>query len=208
MRTNTEYDKVMELKSQGKNNSEIAYLLNIPRRTIIDWIKKKPNYFHSNPKTNATFTEQDFIQAVKECFSKSAVIKKLGLFVGGTNYRMFDDKIKQLKLDTSHFTGSGHLKGRTHIWNRQFTNDDLFTSNSQRKTSVIRKRIKRDNLIVYECSICQNKGNWLDKKLTLHLDHINGINNDNRLENLRWLCPNCHSQTQTYCKKKCTFGEI
>ena len=61
----------------------------------------------------------------------------------------------------------------------------------------IRKVIIKENLIEYKCSEC-NIQTWNNKSLSLHLDHINGINNDNRLENLRFLCPNCHSQTETY----------
>lgn len=63
----------------------------------------------------------------------------------------------------------------------------------------IRKTIIRDKLIPYECNICHNKGEHLGKPLSLHLDHINGINDDHSIENLRFLCPNCHSQTDTYC---------
>lgn len=54
----------------------------------------------------------------------------------------------------------------------------------------------------YRCSICGNTGEWNSKKLVLQLDHINGIHNDNRIENLRLLCPNCHSQTDTFCGKR------
>jgi 5-methylcytosine-specific restriction endonuclease McrA len=61
----------------------------------------------------------------------------------------------------------------------------------------IRRVIIRENLIQYKCSEC-NIQNWNNKSLSLHLDHINGMSNDNRLENLRFLCPNCHSQTETY----------
>jgi len=61
----------------------------------------------------------------------------------------------------------------------------------------VRKTIIREELIPYECSKC-GINEWNGKMLSLHLDHINGVNNDHRLENLRFLCPNCHSQTDTY----------
>jgi Zn finger protein HypA/HybF involved in hydrogenase expression len=64
----------------------------------------------------------------------------------------------------------------------------------------IRKIIIKENLIEYKCSECGIQ-TWNNKPLSLHLDHINGRSNDNRLENLRFLCPNCHSQTETYTGK-------
>lgn len=65
----------------------------------------------------------------------------------------------------------------------------------------LKERLVRDNLLKYECSVCGNTGEWNNKFLSLQLDHINGINNDNRIENLRFLCPNCHSQTDTFSGK-------
>lgn len=88
-----------------------------------------------------------------------------------------------------------------------------FVENSTTHRNVIKKYIINHNLIPYICSICGNDGNWNGNVLTLHLDHINGVNNDNRLENLRFLCPNCHSQTDTYgghnktTKEKVSFTE-
>jgi len=64
----------------------------------------------------------------------------------------------------------------------------------------VRRVIIKDGLLPYECSEC-DISEWNDKKLALHLDHINGKNGDHRLENLRFLCPNCHSQTDTYTGK-------
>ncbi|MGE0542259.1 MAG: HNH endonuclease [Dehalococcoidia bacterium] len=62
----------------------------------------------------------------------------------------------------------------------------------------LKHRLLTDGLLVNQCAIC-GISEWCGKPLTLHLDHINGKNNDDRLENLRLLCPNCHSQTDTYC---------
>lgn len=62
----------------------------------------------------------------------------------------------------------------------------------------LKNRLIKENYLEYKCEKCGNKGEWLGKKLTLQLDHINGKNNDHRIENLRFLCPNCHAQTSTY----------
>ena len=59
----------------------------------------------------------------------------------------------------------------------------------------------KQNLIPYLCQKCGNSGEWNGKILKLQIDHINGIYNDNRLVNLRFLCPNCHSQTETFSGK-------
>lgn len=79
--------------------------------------------------------------------------------------------------------------------------ESVFVKDSKTSRSVIRKNIISKNLIPYVCSFCKNKGEWFGKELSLHLDHINGVNNDNRIENLRFLCPNCHATTSTYVGK-------
>ena len=66
--------------------------------------------------------------------------------------------------------------------------------------ACVRRVIIKDSLLPYECSEC-GISEWNGRKLALHLDHINGKNGDHRLENLRFLCPNCHSQTETYTGK-------
>lgn len=75
------------------------------------------------------------------------------------------------------------------------------TTDSPSPTTSVKKFIILHKLIKYQCSLCSIVDSHNGKPLVLHLDHINGIRTDNRLENLRFLCPNCHSQTDTYCGK-------
>lgn len=97
-------------------------------------------------------------------------------------------------LDTSHWIGI-RVKRTKPL---KYSVEELFCENSKAHNNTILKRLKRDKLIPYICDNCNNSGEWLNKPLTLHLDHINGKRKDNRLENLRFLCPNCHQQTETW----------
>jgi hypothetical protein len=146
-----------------------------------------------------TWTDEQLINAVKTSNKMCEVIKKLGLTALGRNYTTINNYIKKLALDTSHFLSRRELacEARKHI--NKLTNDELFAVNDVNR-NYIKRIILKEHLIEYECQICKIT-NWCGQKLSLHLDHINGINNDNRLDNLRFLCPNCHSLTETYCAK-------
>jgi len=74
----------------------------------------------------------------------------------------------------------------------------VFCENSKIARHHVKRKIIQRKLIPYECALCKNKGEWLGNPLPLILDHINGTNNDNRLENLRFVCSNCDSQLPTY----------
>jgi 5-methylcytosine-specific restriction endonuclease McrA len=69
-----------------------------------------------------------------------------------------------------------------------------------RNRTHIKTRLIRAGLLENRCGEC-GLSEWRGKPLSVHIDHINGVKNDNRLENLRMLCPNCHSQTETYSGK-------
>jgi predicted RNA-binding Zn-ribbon protein involved in translation (DUF1610 family) len=92
-----------------------------------------------------------------------------------------------------------------------FTDAQVFIEGSTIARHHVKRRLMKSGLIKYECTRCGNQGDWQGEKLSLHLDHINGISNDNRLENLRFLCPNCHALTETYAGKNSagvrTFGK-
>ena len=81
---------------------------------------------------------------------------------------------------------------------RKIHNRKVFISNSSHPRHRVKERIIMERLLPYRCAVCGLKSRWQSKSLTLVLDHINGVNNDNRLQNLRFLCPNCNSQTNTF----------
>lgn len=143
-------------------------------------------------------TDQEFSDLVKSSLNISEVLFKLGYTTKGNSwgYSQVRQRMTDLNLSGKDF------KGRSAVitFNKQkkeLSYDDLFKENGKHNRNVIRRKIIRDNLLPYKCAIC-GCTEWQGKTLSLELDHINGINNDNRLENLRFLCPNCHSQTTTY----------
>lgn len=87
---------------------------------------------------------------------------------------------------------------------KKLTNEEVFVKNSYYARHLIKRRILEQSLLEYICAECGNKGDHNGRPLTLQLDHINGEGQDHRIENLRFLCPNCHSQTDTYAGKAST----
>ena len=84
---------------------------------------------------------------------------------------------------------------------RAFLDEDVFVENSTYARHNIKRRLIQKSLKPYVCEECGLNGNWNGKPLSLQLDHKNGVNNDHRLTNLRFLCPNCHAQQDTYAGK-------
>lgn len=142
------------------------------------------------------YTNDQFVEAVKSSTSVRQVLSKLGLKEAGGNYKVAKENIKKLNLDISHFTGMGHLKGKTHTYNTKPI-EYYLTENSHHQSFKLKKRLIKEGLKEPKCESC-GIAEWNGKPAPLELDHINGINTDNRIENLRILCPNCHAQTDTY----------
>ena len=139
------------------------------------------------------YTKEELQNLINDSYSIRDLLNKIGLSSNGSGgYTTFKKITKQYNLALTFKKKENCYKSSDKI---------KFKENSTVARNTIRKFIKKNNLIEYKCSICGNNGFWLEKEISLHLDHKNGNSQDNRLENLRWLCPNCHRQTDTYGSK-------
>lgn len=142
-------------------------------------------------------SDEQFVELLKNSSTISEVLFKLGYSVKGNSwgFAKIRQRMSDLNLDGSVFKGKSPITkyGSLHKVNAS----DILKPNCKHARSVLRRYVIKNNLIPYRCAIC-GCVEWQGRTLSLELDHINGINNDNRIENLRFLCPNCHSQTTTY----------
>lgn len=138
--------------------------------------------------------------AVTEVESVRSLFRNLNVALSGSNYQMLWERIRSLGLDVSHWTGQAHLRGKHHNWNPRQPLEKVLCVDSSYPRGCLKSRLIEEGLLPNKCSNpkCGVSTDWLGDPLMLVLDHINGIHNDNRLGNLRLLCPNCNSQTPTF----------
>lgn len=192
--------KKMKLVPQGANYKffrKKCAALNINPPTT-----NSPNIDPNNKIIKNNIKDSEIIWACQNNLSLASTLKSFNLNPHwGSNRSWLKSKIQHLKVNTSHWTGQGHLKNKTHDWSQKTPLSEILVANSSyTNNNTLKKRIIKELGWKYKCFSC-GINSWMNQKISLHLDHINGINNDNRIENLRLLCPNCHSLTPTYCGK-------
>lgn len=130
--------------------------------------------------------------------SYRAVLIKLRLVSAGENYEQIKHRIAALGLNTKHFTGMGWNIGMKFRPVPPAPVETLLVMNGTAQSFVLKKRLYVAGLKTPMCELCGWAEQAADGRIPVELDHINGDHHDNRLENLRILCPNCHSLQATH----------
>lgn len=144
----------------------------------------------------------DFITITKESTSLSDIARRCGLQPKGSNLRTVKRRLHDENIDYSHIKlGLNSNLGRRFDWTKT-PKEKVLTENSHYPRSKVKRIVLSENLIENKCFKCGLGTEWNNEPIVLRLDHINGISNDHRLENLRIVCPNCDSQLPTFCGRQ------
>lgn len=138
------------------------------------------------------YTKETLEPIIKNSNNYTEVLLKLNLSTHGDNRKTIKKYVDIFNIDTTHF-----YRTITRRINNSKELDLLLIENSTYSRTNLKKRLLKEGIKKEECEICGQKNEWNGKHLIMILDHINGIYNDNRLENLRMVCPNCNYQLET-----------
>lgn len=151
-----------------------------------------------------TMSKEEFIRIYHEAKSIKHMLSYFGLESHGNNNKTLQDRLKEEGLSYGDLATRYKHPG---LKNEPIALEKVLIENSSYARKHIKRRIIAEKLIPYICDVCKQEPVWQKKQLVLVLDHINGIHNDNRLENLRFLCPNCNSQTSTFAGKNTKWAK-
>lgn len=143
------------------------------------------------------YTDEQLTVAVVESQSIAEVLRKLGVEAAGNYHRSIKNSIIRLGLDTSHFTGRAWRRGSSNPVVPARPLEEILVDGIQLQGSKLKRRLIDEGLKEAACEVC-HRSTWEGFPIPLEVDHINGRQDDNRIENIRLICPNCHALTPTY----------
>lgn len=146
-----------------------------------------------------SWTDEELRAAISSSRGLAATLRALGLVPAGGNYDMLQRRIRELGIDTTHFTGKRWNKGLVFQPSQPRPLTEVLVADRWTTSHHLKQRLMREGLKAERCELC----GWAARRpsdgvIPLELDHVNGDRHDNRLENLRVVCPNCHALQPTH----------
>lgn len=145
-----------------------------------------------------SISDEDFTNLVKNSKKKKDISDFFGVENVGSINEAIRNRIAKLNLDTSHFMSRIEASTLARLVTKDIFEKEWLVANSSRNVSDVKKYLVKYDFLKYSCEGCDNTGLWKNASLTLQLEHKDGDNSNNQIENLCFLCPNCHSQTETF----------
>lgn len=155
------------------------------------------SHLERRSKTTICASEDEISDATRKSRSFAHVLARLGHEPGGRIQSELKRRVEALGLNTSHFSGQGWRRGSRTPVVPPVSLDNVLVEGRYSRTSHLKRRLLEAGLKQPQCEVCGRR-RWNGGPMPLELDHVNGRRDDNRLGNLRLLCPNCHAQTTTY----------
>ena len=146
------------------------------------------------------YREEEAREAVATSRSFSEALRKLGMRPAGGNHRLFKEWVERWNISTDHFDAGASARRAPR--KRATPLRDVLVPNSSYPRNNLKQRLFLEGIKERLCEMCGQDENWQGRTMSLILDHINGVPDDNRLENLRIVCPNCAATLDTHCGRK------